>query len=204
MQTKQVYKGLNAEEVLESRKKHGSNVLTPPAKTPLWKQFLEKFDDPIIRILLLAFLASVGIACFEYWHEGEQAGDASVFFEPIGIFVAIILATGIGFWFEVKANRAFDVLNQVNDDDPVQVVRDGEVQEVPKRDIVVGDIVVLNTGVEIPADGELVESVSLQINESTLTGEPVVKKSVDPAQFDKEATWKLLPIPVMGPPWGMT
>ena len=189
MQEKQTHKGLTASQVIESRAQHGANVLTPPAKTPLWKQFLEKFEDPIIRILLLAFLASVGIACFEYLHEGEKAGDASVFFEPIGIFVAIILATGIGFWFEVKANRAFDVLNQVNDDDPVQVIRDGEVTEVPKRDIVVGDIVVLNTGVEIPADGELLESVSLQVNESTLTGEPIVKKSVDPAQFDSEATY---------------
>ena len=189
MQQKANHKGLTQEEVLQSRAKHGANVLTPPAKTPLWKQFLEKFEDPIIRILLLAFLASVGIACFEYFHEGEKAGDASVFFEPIGIFVAIFLATGIGFWFEVKANKAFDVLNQVNDDDPVQVIRNGAVTEVPKRDIVVGDIVVLNTGVEIPADGELIESVSLQVNESTLTGEPIVKKSTNPEEFDSEATY---------------
>ncbi|MBQ8227327.1 MAG: calcium-translocating P-type ATPase, PMCA-type [Bacteroidaceae bacterium] len=189
MEENKKHTGLTQEEVLASRRQHGENVLTPPAKTPLWKQFLEKFQDPIIRILLLAFLASVGIACFEFFHEGESQGDASAFFEPIGIFVAIILATGIGFWFEVKANRAFDILNQVNDDDPVQAIRDGRVTEVPKRDIVVGDIVVLGTGVEVPADGELLESVSLQINESTLTGEPIVKKSCNPADYDSEATY---------------
>ena len=189
MEDNKKHQGLSQQEVLASRQQHGENVLTPPAKTPLWKQFVEKFQDPIIRILLLAFLASVGIACFEFFHEGETQGDLSVFFEPIGIFVAIILATGIGFWFEVKANRAFDILNQVNDDDPVQAIRDGRVTEVPKRDIVVGDIVVLGTGVEVPADGELLESVSLQINESTLTGEPIVKKSCDAADFDDEATY---------------
>ena len=177
--------GLTSDQVAESRRKYGENVLTPPKREPLWRQFLEKFEDPIIRILLVALLASVGIACFEY-HEG---GDASVFLEPSGIFVAVMLATGIGFWFEVKANRAFNVLNKVNDDDAVQVVRDGHVQEVPKRDVVVGDLVVLNTGVEIPADGELVEAVSMQVNESSLTGEPVVKKSVRPEDFDKDATY---------------
>ena len=185
----ELHQGLTQAEVLASREKHGTNILTPAKKEPLWKQFLEKFSDPIIRILLIALLASVGIACFEYFHEGDKMGDLSVFFEPMGIFVAILLATGIGFWFEVKANRAFDVLNQINDDDPVQVVRDGQVTEVPKKDIVVGDIVVLNTGVEVPADGELLEAVSLQINESTLTGEPVVKKSVNPEDFDKDATY---------------
>ena len=95
--------GLTSDQVAESRRKYGENVLTPPKREPLWRQFLEKFEDPIIRILLVALLASVGIACFEY-HEG---GDASVFLEPSGIFVAVMLATGIGFWFEVKANRAF-------------------------------------------------------------------------------------------------
>ena len=183
------HQGLSQAEVLESREKHGANILTPAAKEPLWKQFLEKFSDPIIRILLVALLASVGIACFEYFHEGDKMGDSSVFFEPMGIFVAVMLATGIGFWFEVKANKAFDILNQVNDDDPVQVIRDGQVTEVPKKDVVVGDIVVLNTGVEIPADGELVEAVSLQVNESTLTGEPIVKKSIRPEDFDSEATY---------------
>ena len=180
--------GLTEKQVEESRAKHGANVLTPPEKTPLWKLFLEKFQDPIIRILLLALLASVGISCFEF-SQGEAGLDA--FFEPAGILFAIILATGIAFWFEVRANRAFDILNQVSDEDPVQVVRgeNGTITEVPKRDIVVGDIVILNTGNEIPADGELIEAISLQINESTLTGEPLVKKSVREEDFDKDATY---------------
>lgn len=182
--------GLTGREVEESRARHGRNVLTPPKKTPLWRQFFEKFRDPIIRILLLALLASVGISCFEYFNEGgAEQGNWEVFFEPAGIFLAVMLATGIGFWFEVKAGRAFDLLNAVSDEDPVQVVRDGQVTEVPKADIVVGDIVVLGTGAEVPADGELVESVALQINESTLTGEPMVRKSADPADADPEATY---------------
>jgi len=187
METKQTHTpcGLTQEEVEKSRKAHGCNVLTPPKKEPLWRQFLEKFKDPIIRILLVALLASVAIACFEY----SEGGGGEVFFEPGGIFVAVLLATGIGFWFEVKANRAFDVLNQVNDEDPVQVIRDGKIGEVPKRDIVVGDLVVLSTGVEIPADGVLVEAVSLQVNESSLTGEPIVKKSTRTEDFDSEATY---------------
>ena len=181
--------GLTAQQVAESREQHGRNVLTPPKKTPLWRQFLEKFKDPIIRILLLALLASVGISLFEFLSEGERHGSWDVFFETAGIFVAVILATGIGFWFEVKAGRAFDLLNAVSDEDLVQVVRDGSVTEVPKADIVVGDIVVLNAGAEVPADGELLESVSLQMNESTLTGEPIVKKSANPADADPEATY---------------
>lgn len=186
MEEKQLLTGLSLQEVEKSRAEHGENVLTPPAKTPLWKQFLEKFEDPIIRILLVALAASIGIAIFEFCHEGK---GADVFFEPIGIFVAILLATGIGFWFEVKANRAFDVLNQVNDEDLVQVVREGKVTEIAKREVVVGDIVMLNTGNEIPADGELIEAVALQVNESTLTGEPIIKKSTNPEDFNKEATY---------------
>lgn len=186
MERTQLFTGLSEAEVLESRARHGSNVLTPPQKESLWRQFLEKFRDPIIRILLVALLASVGIACFEFFHEGKSP---DVFFEPAGIFLAVVLATGIGFWFEVKANRAFDVLNQVNDDEPVQVVRGGRVEEVPRRDVVVGDIVMLNTGSEVPADGDLLEAVALQVNESSLTGEPVVKKSADPADADPEATY---------------
>ena len=180
------YTGLTDAQVTESRARNGANVLTPPRREPLWRQFLEKFEDPIIRILLVALLASVGIAAFEYFGEGH---GPSVFFEPAGIFVAVMLATCIGFWFEVKANQAFNVLNQVNDDEPVQVIRNGQPVEIPRRDVVMGDIVVLNTGNEVPADGELLEAVSLQVNESTLTGEPVVKKSVRPEDFDKEATY---------------
>lgn len=181
--------GLNAQQVEESRAKHGANKLTPPKKTPLWKEFLEKFNDPIIRILLLALLASLGISLFEYFSDGAHQGEASVFFEPVGILVAVLLATGIGFWFEVKANRAFDLLNTVSDEDPVQVIRDGVATEIPKCDVVVGDIVILGTGTEVPADGTLIESVSLQINESTLTGEPMVRKSTNPEDFDEEATY---------------
>ncbi len=180
------YSGLTDEQVTESRARHGANVLTPPRREPLWRQFLEKFEDPIIRILLVALLASVGIAAFEYFKEG--AGP-SVLFEPAGIFVAVMLATCIGFWFEVKANKAFNVLNQVNDEEAVQVIRNGKPVEVARRDVVVGDIVVLNTGDEVPADGELLEAVSMQVNESTLTGEPVVKKSTSPEDFDAEATY---------------
>ncbi len=179
------FMGLNETEVRRSRELHGENVLTPPKKRSLWLQFFDKFQDPIIRILLLALAASLGISIFEFSH----SNDVSVFFEPSGIFLAIILATGIGFWFEVSANRAFDVLNQVGDDDLVQVIRDGAVMEIPKRDVVVGDLVVLNTGSEVPADGELIDAVSLQINESSLTGEPVIKKSTNPKDFDPEATY---------------
>ena len=183
------HSGLTPTQVEESRRRYGRNVLTPPKKASLWKQFLEKFQEPIIRILLLALLASAGISLFQFFSDGESAGQWEVFFEPTGIFLAVMLATGIGFWFEVKANRAFDVLNAVSDEDPVQVIRDGEVAEVPKADIVVGDIVVLGAGAEVPADGKLLEAVSLQINESTLTGEPMVKKSVRPEDFDPEATY---------------
>lgn len=186
MEVHHLHDGLTDAQVTESRQRHGANVLTPPKQKSLWLQFLEKFADPIIRILLIALLASIGIACFEFF--GEDKGG-EVFLEPSGIFLAVMLATGIGFWFEVKANRAFNILNQVNDEEPVQVRRNGQVMEVPKRDIVVGDIVLLNTGNEVPADGVLLEAISLQMNESTLTGEPVVKKSTRPEDFDKEATY---------------
>ncbi len=182
-----VLKGLTSAEVEENRRKFGSNILTPPAKTSLWKQFLEKFEDPIIRILLLAWVLSMIISGVHCW--GPEGEGFTAFLEPLGILFAIILASGIGFIFEVKANRAFDVLNTVNDDVPVTVVRDGKVQETVRRDVVVGDLVVLNTGDEIPADGTLVEAVSLQINESTLTGEPMIAKTTVEADFDKDATY---------------
>ncbi len=180
------YNGLTDTQVSESRKKYGVNILTPPEKDPLWKRFLEKFGDPLIIILMIAGVLSIGISCYEFWGLGEGAG---VFFEPIGIFIAILLATGLAFIFELKADKEFALLNQVNDDEPVQVVRNGNVTQVPRKDIVVGDIVILNTGEEVPADGELLEAVSLNIDESTLTGEPICHKSTDPAQFEKEATF---------------
>lgn len=180
-------RGLSQEQVEESRRLHGENVLTPPEKVSLWKQFLEKFEDPIIRILLLAWVLSMVISCVHCWGP-EQAGF-SAFLEPLGIFFAIMLASLIGFIFEVKAAKAFEVLNTVNDDVMVTVVRDGKVQEVSRKEIVVGDIVKLNTGDEVPADGILLDANSLQINESTLTGEPVISKTTVEAEFDAEATY---------------
>ncbi len=182
----QAYTGLTDAEVAESRQKNGVNLLMPPKKDPLWKRFLEKFGDPLILILLIAGVLSVGIACYEFWGLGSSA---SVFIEPIGIFVAILLATGLAFAFELKADKEFALLNRVNDDEPVQVVRNGLSVQVPRREVVVGDIVVLNTGEEVPADGELLEAVSLNIDESTLTGEPICRKTTDPALFESEATF---------------
>ncbi len=179
-------KGLTDEQVIASREKNGINELVPPPKTPLWKQFLEKLRDPIIRILLIALLLSVGVAAYQVY-TGEEGANA--FFEPAGILVAIILATGIGFAFEVSANRKFDILNQIGDESPIKVVRNGQITEVPKRDIVVGDIVLLNTGDEIPADGILIESISLQVNESSLTGEPKADKFADAEKNDPNATY---------------
>ncbi len=180
------YTGLSGSEVSQSRELHGVNVLTPPEKESIWKRFAGKFRDPLIIILMIAGVLSVGIACYEYWGLDEGAG---VFFEPLGIFIAILLATGLAFYFEQKADKEFELLNQVNDDEPVQVIRDGYVTEIPKRNVVVGDIVIINTGEEIPADGELLEAVMLNIDESTLTGEPVCHKTTDPAQFDPDATF---------------
>lgn len=179
--------GLTDAEVNESREKHGWNILTPPKKVSLWKQFLEKFEEPIIRILLMAWVLSMIISSVHCW--GPENAGFSAFLEPLGIFFAIMLSITIGFFFEVKAARAFEVLNTVNDDVMVTVMRNGKVQEVPRKDIVVGDVVLLNTGDEVPADGFLLESNSLQINESTLTGEPVISKTTVEADFDKEATY---------------
>ena len=186
MEQKHHYTGLTDAQVLESRSKHGANVLTPPEKEPLWKQFLEKFGDPLIIILLIAGVLSIGISCYEFWglHEG-----AETFFEPVGIFVAILLATGIAFVFELKADKQFSVLNQVNDDEMVEVIRNGNTTSIKKKDVVVGDIVVLNTGEEIPADGELLEAITLNVDESSLTGEPICHKTIHEQEFDKDATF---------------
>ena len=186
METKHHFTGLSAQEVEASRKEHGENVLTPPAKEPLWLQFLDKFKDPLIIILIIAGLLSIGIAFYEYIGLGH---GAAVFFEPGGIFVAILLATGLSFYFEYQADKEFAILNQVNDDEPVEVIRQSNTTEVPRRNIVVGDIVVLNTGEEVPADGELLEAVQLSVDESTLTGEPMCPKTTDESLFDKDATF---------------
>ena len=180
------YQGLTEAEVQKSRKEHGVNILTPPEKESLWSKFFEKFEDPLIRILLVAGVLSIGISCYECWGLGH---NWTVFFEPIGIFVAILLATGLSFYFELIADKEFSILNQVNDDEPVKVIRNGYTIEVPKKDIVVGDIVILSTGDEIPADGELLEAITLQVDESTLTGEPVCSKTINKEEFDKEATF---------------
>lgn len=186
MERKHHYEGLSEQEVLQSRLKFGENVLTPPAQTPVWKRFVVKFCDPLIVILLVAGVLSIGISFYEYFglHEGTQ-----VFFEPVGIFIAILLATGLAFFFEEKANRAFSILNQVNDDEAVEVIRNGNTTKVAKREIVVGDLVLLDTGADVPADGELLEAVSLNVDESTLTGEPVCHKSTSADDFDSEATF---------------
>lgn len=178
--------GLTDAQVLESRMKHGANILTPPEKDSLWKQFLEKFGDPLIIILMIAGVLSIGISFYEYFGLG-QGGE--VFFEPAGIFVAILLATGLAFYFELKADKEFTILNQVNDDEQVEVIRNGNVTQIPRKDVVVGDIVILNTGEEVAADGELIEAVHLHLDESTLTGEPVCGKSINEADFDKNATY---------------
>lgn len=170
--------GLTDEQVRKSRSEHGANLLTPPKRPSLWKLYLEKFEDPVVRVLLVAALFSLIISIVE----NEYA-------ETIGIIVAILLATGIGFFFEYDAGRKFDLLNAVNEDTLVKVVRNGCVQEIPRKDIVVGDIVVLETGEEVPADGELLEAISLQVNESNLTGEPVVAKTIVETDFDDEATY---------------
>lgn len=186
MQENKQYFGLTEAEVLKSREQYGANILTAPPKDPLWKQFLEKFTDPLIIILMIAGALSIGISCYEYISLGEEF---AVFFEPIGIFVAILLATGLAFYFELKADKEFAILNQVNDDEPVEVIREGNALMIPKKDAVVGDIVILNTGDEVPADGELLEAVSLNVDESTLTGELSCRKSVNEQDFDLQATY---------------
>lgn len=186
MASKVKYAGLTDAEVLESRRKYGVNILTPAKKTSSWISFLKKFGDPLIIILLVAGVLSVGISFYEYIVLGESM---QVFFEPVGIFIAIMLATGLAFLFEYKADKEFMILNQVNDDEPVKVIRNSKVVEIARKDVVVGDVVILSCGDEIPADGLLLESVSLDVDESTLTGEPLCHKTVDEAHFNKDATF---------------
>lgn len=186
MDKNDILKGLTDEEVRINREKFGANILTPPEKTPLWKQFLEKFSDPLIIILLVAGILSICISCYEFFGQGQTF---SVFFEPLGIFVAILLATGLAFIFELKADKEFSILNQVNDDEPVKVIRNGHTIEIPKKDVVVQDIVIIETGCEIPADGELIDAVTLTVDESTLTGEVSCAKTVNEAEFDADATY---------------
>lgn len=180
------YTGLSSAEVRESRSRYGENILTPPPRPSLWRKFLSYFRDPLIKILLVALLLSVGISFYEYF---GGVKDGAVFLEPLGIFFAVVLATMIGFWLEVNADRKFEILNKVNDDLLVKVVRNGGVTQIPRREVVVGDCIIIETGDEIVADGKILESVGLRVNESSLTGEPQVSKSHLPEDNDPDATY---------------
>ena len=180
------FHGLSPAEVEHNRERFGSNIITPASRTPLWKIFIRKFSDPLIMILIIAGMLSVGISFYEFYGLGHPF---SVFFEPIGIFAAIILATGLAFLFETKAEKEFQLLNQVNDQEAVRVIRGGTATEIPRREIVVGDLVVLSAGDEVPADGNLIRATSMSVDESTLTGEPSARKSADPEEADPEATF---------------
>ncbi len=180
------YQGLSQEQVLASRLKHGPNTLTSPERESLWHKFAEKFTDPLIIILLVAMILSLGVAVYHYL-SGQEGVEA--FLEPLGVFISVILATGVAFYFEMKSEREFEILNQVNDEILYKVYRDGALHQVLKAELVVGDIVALDAGEEIPADAFLLESISLQVNESSLTGEPMVAKSTSPEDADPEATY---------------
>ena len=196
--------GLTSEEVIKNREKYGTNILTPPKKDSLLKRFMEKLTgpfghvipgwedgEPLIFILEIAAFLSIFISCAEYygWMGLTGNSDMGMFLEPMGILIAIILATGIAFIFELKADREFNLLNLVNDQQQVKVIRDGHPTTIPRKDVVVGDIVLLETGEEIPADIQLLDASSLLVDESSLTGEPVCRKSVNKADLDKEATF---------------
>ncbi len=233
------YTGLTDSQVLESRQRHGVNILTPPVKETLWDRlrkvckhwipftlaalvgvtavaaallmdsmgqmvwvmpaimllataliiivgFFGGYKDPLFRILIMAFVLSIGISIYEF--EWDGAGF-STFFEPIGIIVALLLATGVAFFLELSNEKTFQSLNKVNDDTPVKVIRNDNVCQVPRRDIVVGDIVIVETGEEVPADCELLESLNLLVNESSLTGEPQASKTTIEKDFDSDATY---------------
>jgi Ca2+-transporting ATPase len=160
--------GLTDEQVKQSREQHGKNVLTPPQRTSLWKLYLDKYRDPIIQILLVAAFVSLILAFIE-----------KNFMETIGIFVAVFLATTVGFYFERDAAKKFNLLTALSEEQPVKVRRNGKVKEIPRHDVVVGDVVLVEVGDEVPADGELIVCNDLQINESALTGEPVAEKSLE-------------------------
>lgn len=198
---------MTAEQVVESRQKHGENILVAPESDSVLRNLLMRFTgpfghcfkhkkgpkigqpypdaDPLIFVLEIAAVLSIAVSCFEYMEES----NLRVFFEPIGIIVAILLAVGLAFYFEFQADKAFSALNERNDEELVKVIRNGSVTKVKKQDVVVGDIVILATGDEIPADGEVLEAVTLQVDESSLTGEPVCHKSTSPDDFDKDATY---------------
>ena len=178
--------GLSSEQVEQSRLEHGNNLLTPPKKEPIWRLFLEKFQDPIVRILLITLLLSVAVSLYQLI---SGTATESVLLEPLGIFIAVMLATTVGFVFELSANKKFDILNKAKDEEKVTVMRDGHITQIERKDVVVGDMVFLNPGDEVPADGVLMEAISLQVNESTLTGEPMARKTVVEEEFNPDATY---------------
>ena len=206
MREESVRLGLSDEEVRRSREVHGANVLTPPDRESVWKRLFCKLTGPfghyidgwedgdgLIFILEIAALMSVLISCAEFfgWFGLQNEAGFGVFFEPVGILIAILLATGISFFFELKADKEFSILNKVNDETPVKVIRNGHVTKIEKKDVVVGDIVLLDTGEEVPADAELLEAVMMSVDESTLTGEPICRKSVgekNAAEVEKGGT----------------
>ena len=181
-----IYYGLTPEQVEKNIAEYGLNILTPVRKESSMIKLLRKFKDPLIIILLIAGLLSIAISFFEYFHLHQHP---SVFFEPIGIFMAIILATGLSFVFEQKADREFELLNKVNDDEPVIVIRNGNYTTISRKNVTIDDIVVLTTGDEIPADGKLLESQTLNVDESSLTGEPISHKTTCESEFDPDATF---------------
>ena len=170
--------GLTAKEVIEQRHRYGENVLTPPKRASLWALYIDKYRDPIIQILLVAAAVSLVFS----FVDGE-------FLETLGIFLAVILATTIGFYFERDAAKKFNVLTTLSEEQAVTVRREGETTQIPRREVVVGDVMVLEVGDEIPADGELLQSADLQIDESSLTGEPIITKHADPSRATEEATY---------------
>jgi len=170
--------GLTAIEVEQSRQKHGENVLTPPKRQSMWHLYLEKYQDPMVRILLVAAIVSLGLAFVK-----------NDFIETIGIIAAVILATTVGFYFERDAARKFDVLTQLSEEQLVKVMRDGVIIEIPRREVVVGDVVMVETGDEVPADGELFEATDLQVDESSLTGEPITEKKVEGGNTKNDETY---------------
>ena len=178
--------GLSAEQVIASRQQYGPNIITPPEREPLWRQFVKKFDDPLIKILLFALLLSVGLSLYEYF---KLKMGAAIFFEPLGIFLAVVLATLVGFLVEVNANKKFRLLNQTDDCVKVKVLRSGHITQVPRHDIVVGDIVILETGEKVPADGTVIESFTLTVDESSFTGEPSSWKTHETGVSNQEATY---------------
>ena len=168
--------GLTAAQVEQSRREHGENVLTPPKRQSMWRLYLEKYQDPMVRILLVAALVSLVLSFVK-----------NDFIETLGIIAAVVLATTVGFYFERDAARKFDVLTQLGEEQPVKVVRDGQVVEIARREVVVGDVVLVETGDEVPADGQLVEATDLQVDESSLTGEMLTTKNIEHSSSAEEA-----------------